>query len=173
MEQLLKWLLTAFGGVVTFLFGAWSEALNILIALMVIDYLTGMTAGAINGELKSRVGLFGIARKVFIFAMVAVGHLVDLLLIASKIEIGYAVMSVVIIAYCINEVLSITENAGKMGIYIPDPLLKAIAILKNRPEKEELKQPMVPSTLEPPAVIAPNPPIVSTEVLKEEKEDVK
>jgi toxin secretion/phage lysis holin len=140
MEQFFKWLLTVLGGVVTFLFGAWSQALNILIALVVIDYLTGMAAGAINGELKSRVGLFGIARKVYIFAMVAVGHLVDLLLILSKVEIGYAVMSVVIIAYCINEVLSIIENAGKMGIYIPDPLIKAIAILKNKPEKEELKK---------------------------------
>jgi toxin secretion/phage lysis holin len=173
MEQLFKWLLTVFGGIITFLFGAWSQALNILIALMIFDYLTGMAAGAINGELKSRVGLLGIARKVFIFVMIAVGHLVDLLLIESKIEIGYAVMSLVIIAYCINEVLSIIENAGKMGIYVPDPLLKAIAILKNRPEKEELKQPVVPSTLEPPAVVAPSTPIVSTEVKKDEKKEAK
>nr|WP_242529620.1 phage holin family protein [Priestia flexa] len=136
VENLLKWLLTVIGGFVTFLFGAWSIALNILIVLVVFDYLTGMVAGAVNGELKSRIGLVGIARKVFIFVMVAVSHMVDLLLIENKIEVGFAVMSMVVVAYCLNEILSIIENAGKMGIYIPDPLTKAIAILRNTSDKE-------------------------------------
>ncbi|MGG3235813.1 phage holin family protein [Priestia flexa] len=135
MDSLFKWVITAFGGVITFLFGAWSLALNILIVLVVFDYLTGMAAGAINGQLKSRIGLVGIARKVFIFVMVAVSHMVDLLLIENKIEVGFAVMSMTIVAYCLNEILSIIENAGKMGIYIPDPLTKAIAILRNKPEE--------------------------------------
>ncbi|WP_155404471.1 holin family protein [Priestia aryabhattai] len=172
MEQILKWLLTVSGGVIAFLFGAWSTMLNILVALMVIDYLSGMAAASINGELKSRVGLVGIARKVFIFAMVAVSHLVDILLIENKIEVGYLAMSVVISAYCINEVLSIIENAGKMGVYVPEPLTKAIAILRSKPQKEEVK-PVVPSTLEVPAVVTPNPPIVTVEVKKEEKEEIK
>ncbi len=172
MEQILKWLLTVSGGVIAFLFGAWSTMLNILVALMVIDYLSGMAAASINGELKSRVGLVGIARKVFIFAMVAVSHLVDILLIENKIEVGYLAMSVVISAYCINEVLSIIENAGKMGVYVPEPLTKAIAILRSRPQKEEVK-PVVPSTLEVPAVVTTNPPIVTAEVKKEEKEEIK
>ncbi|MGN8235310.1 phage holin family protein [Priestia flexa] len=107
-----------------------------LIVLVVFDYLTGMVAGAVNGELKSRIGLVGIARKVFIFVMVAVSHMVDLLLIENKIEVGFAVMSMVIVAYCLNEILSIIENAGKMGIYIPDPLTKAVAILRNTSDKE-------------------------------------
>lgn len=169
MEQILKWLLTVSGGVIAFLFGAWSTMLNILVALMVIDYLSGMAAASINGELKSRVGLVGIARKVFIFAMVAVSHLVDILLIENKIEVGYLAMSVVISAYCINEVLSIIENAGKMGVYVPEPLTKAIAILRSKPQKEEVK-PVVPSTLEVPAVVTPNPPIATAEVKKEEEE---
>ncbi|MEH7091359.1 phage holin family protein [Priestia megaterium] len=172
MEQILKWLLTVSGGVIAFLFGAWSTMLNILVALMVIDYLSGMAAASINGELKSRVGLVGIARKVFIFAMVAVSHLVDILLIENKIEVGYLAMSVVITAYCINEVLSIVENAGKMGVYVPEPLTKAIAILRSKPQKEEVK-PGVTSTLEVPAVVTPAPPIVTPEVKKEEKEEIK
>ena len=140
MEQFFKWLLTAYGGVLTFLFGAWSTMLDILIALMIIDYVSGMAAAAIHGELKSRVGLMGIARKVFVLVMVAVSHLVDLLLNENNIEMGFLVMSLVISAYCVNELLSITENAGKIGVYVPDPLIKAIAILKNKPEKEELKK---------------------------------
>jgi toxin secretion/phage lysis holin len=172
VEQIFKWLLTVSGGVIAFLFGAWTPMLNILVALMVIDYLSGMAAASVNGELKSRVGLMGIARKVFIFAMVAVSHLVDLLLNENKIEVGYLAMSVVITAYCINEVLSIIENAGKMGVYVPEPLTKAVAILRSKPQKEEEK-PVVPSTLEVPAGVTPNPPIVTPEVKKEEKQDVK
>ena len=140
MEQFFKWLLTACGGVITFLFGAWSTMLDILIALMIIDYVSGMAAAGIHGELKSRVGLMGIARKVFVLVMVAVSHLVDLLLNENNIEMGFLVMSLVISAYCVNELLSVTENAGKIGVYVPDPLMKAIAILKNKPEKEELKK---------------------------------
>lgn len=172
MEQIFKWLLTVSGGVIAFLFGAWTAMLNILVALMVIDYLSGMAAASINGELKSRVGLMGIARKVFIFAMVAVSHLVDLLLNENKIEVSYLAMSVVITAYCINEVLSIIENAGKMGVYVPEPLTKAVSILRSKPQKEEEK-PVVPSTLEVPAAVTPNPPIVTPEVKKEEKQDIK
>ena len=172
MEQIFKWLLTVSGGVIAFLFGAWTPMLNILVALMVIDYLSGMAAASINGELKSRVGLMGIARKVFIFAMVAVSHLVDLLLIENKIEVGYLAMSVVITAYCINEVLSIIENAGKMGVYVPEPLTKAIDILRSKPKKEEPKL-GVPAALEVPAVVTPNPPNVTAEVKKDEKEEVK
>jgi len=172
VEQIFKWLLTVSGGVIAFLFGAWTPMLNILVALMVIDYLSGMAAASVNGELKSRVGLMGIARKVFIFAMVAVSHLVDLLLIENKIEVGYLAMSVVITAYCLNEVLSIVENAGKMGVYVPEPLTKAIAVLRSKPQKEEAK-PVVSSTLEVPAVATPNPPIITAEVKKEEKEEVK
>ena len=140
MEQFFKWLLTACGGVITFLFGAWSTMLDILIALMIIDYVSGMVAAGIHGELKSRVGFMGIARKVFVLVMVAVSHLVDLLLNENNIEMGFLIMSLVISAYCVNELLSITENAGKIGVYVPDPLMKAIAILKNKPEKEELKK---------------------------------
>jgi toxin secretion/phage lysis holin len=172
VEQIFKWLLTVSGGVIAFLFGAWTPMLNILVALMVIDYLSGMAAASVNGELKSRVGLMGIARKVFIFAMIAVSHLVDLLLNENKIEVGYLAMSVVITAYCINEVLSIIENAGKMGVYVPDPLTKAVSILRSKPQKEEEK-PVVPSTLEVPVSVEPNPPIITPKVKKEEKEEIK
>jgi len=138
VETIIKWVITAIGAVVTFLFGAWSLALNILLVLVILDYGTGVVAGVINGELKSRIGLVGITRKVFIFVMVAVSHMVDLLLIENQIEVGFAVMSTVIMAYCVNEILSIIENVGKTGDYIPEPLTKAIAILQNKPEEEKI-----------------------------------
>ncbi|MEC0540050.1 phage holin family protein [Bacillus glycinifermentans] len=74
----------------------------------------------------------GITRKVFIFVIVAVAHMIDLLLIESGIEMGFLVMTVTIVFYCINELISITENAGKMGVYVPEPITKAIEILKQQ-----------------------------------------
>ncbi len=108
----------------------WSTLLTILVALVVIDYITGMTAGALDGGLKSKTGWIGIARKVFIFAMVAVVHLIDLLLIESGFESTVLVMTMVIVFYAVNEILSITENAGRIGLPVPDQIKSAIEILK-------------------------------------------
>jgi toxin secretion/phage lysis holin len=131
MNELYKLLISAPAGVIGFLYGGWSAMLTFLVTLIIIDYATGWIAAASNGELKSRVGLKGISRKVVILLLVAVAHIVDSILIESNIDINYSVMSVAVTFYCINELLSITENAGKMGINIPDPFTKAIEVLKN------------------------------------------
>ncbi|QTD43253.1 phage holin family protein [Sporosarcina sp. Te-1] len=121
-----------FVGLLTYLFGEWSSLLTILVALVVIDFVTGMLAGALNGELKSSIGMIGITRKVFIFAMVAVAHLIDLLLIENGIESVEVVMSMVVVFYAINEILSITENAGRIGLPVPKQVRNVIEILQNK-----------------------------------------
>ncbi|GEN84024.1 holin [Sporosarcina luteola] len=128
----LKSVPSLFVGILTFLYGGWSVLLAILVALVVIDYITGMLASALKGELRSNVGLLGVARKVFIFAMVTVAHLIDLLLIENGIESSEVVMTMVIVFYAINEILSITENAGRIGLPVPEYIKNAIAILKNK-----------------------------------------
>nr|WP_254123661.1 phage holin family protein [Bacillus licheniformis] len=120
------------GGAIGFLFGGWSVLLTILSVLVIIDYASGLMAAGINGEMKSKIGYIGIARKVFVFVIVGVAHMIDLLLIESGIEMGFLVMTVTIVFYCINELISITENAGKMGVYVPEPITKAIEILKQQ-----------------------------------------
>ncbi|MGM0816056.1 MAG: phage holin family protein [Bacillota bacterium] len=130
MEYFYKGLISVIGGIVGFLFGGWSVLLTILSALVIIDYASGLAAAAVQGEVKSRTGLIGITRKVFIFVMVTVAHMVDLLLIENGIEMGFFVMTVTIVFYCINELISITENAGKIGVPVADPITKAIEILK-------------------------------------------
>lgn len=128
----LKSVPSLFVGILTFLYGGWSVLLAILVALVVIDYITGMLASALKGELRSNVGLLGVARKVFIFAMVTVAHLIDLLLIENGVESSEVVMTMVIVFYAINEILSITENAGRIGLPVPEYIKNAIEILKNK-----------------------------------------
>ncbi|MEC0719746.1 phage holin family protein [Bacillus licheniformis] len=132
MDQFYKGVIAVAGGIVGFLFGGWSVLLTILSVLVIIDYVSGLAAAGINGEMKSKIGYIGIARKVFVFVIVGVAHMIDLLLIESGIEMGFLVMTVTIAFYCINELISITENAGKMGVYVPEPITKAIEILKQQ-----------------------------------------
>ncbi|AOP14626.1 holin [Bacillus licheniformis] len=132
MDTFYKGVIAVAGGIVGFLFGGWSVLLTILSVLVIIDYVSGLAAAGINGEMKSKIGYIGIARKVFVFVIVGVAHMIDLLLIESGIEMGFLVMTVTIVFYCINELISITENAGKMGVYVPEPITKAIEILKQQ-----------------------------------------
>lgn len=136
--EYLKIIPALFAGLLTYLYGEWSPLLTILVALVIIDFATGMTAGALDSGLKSKTGWIGIARKVFIFAMVAVAHLIDLLLIESGFESAEVVMTMVIVFYAINEILSITENAGRIGLPVPDQIKNAIEILRgsNRKDKD-------------------------------------
>lgn len=133
--EYLKFIPSFFAGMLTLLYGEWSALLTILLALVVIDFITGMTAGALDGGLKSNKGMIGIARKVFIFAMVAVAHLIDLLLVESGFESSQLVMTMVIVFYAINEILSITENAGRIGLPVPDQIQGAIEVLKGGSKK--------------------------------------
>ena len=78
--EYLKFTPAFFAGQLTFIFGEWSALLTILVAVDATDFVTGMTAASLDGGLKSKIGMIGIARKVFIFAIIAVAHLIDLLL---------------------------------------------------------------------------------------------
>lgn len=118
----------AFGGAtIAYLFGGWSALLGILLAFVVLDYLTGLMAAAIRGELSSLVGMRGIAKKVCIFVMVAIAHLVDKALGGTSL-----VQDATIFFYLANELISIIENSGRIGIPVPDPIQKAVLVLKRK-----------------------------------------
>lgn len=76
-DTLWKWGIALMSSSVTYFFGGWSGVLGVLLVFVILDYLTGIAAAGMTGKLESNVGMFGIARKVFIFAMVSVAHLVD------------------------------------------------------------------------------------------------
>jgi len=130
MENIVKTVVAVGGAAASFLFGGWSALLNILLAFVVIDYVTGFLAAGVEKKLNSDVGWRGIAKKVAIFFIVAVGHLVDKALGGEMSVFRDAV----IFFYLANELLSITENAGRIGIPVPDKLLNAIEVLKGKGE---------------------------------------
>lgn len=129
MENLFKTIVGVGGAVVSFLFGGWSSLLSILLTFVVLDYLSGIAAAAKEGKLRSDIGLWGIARKVAIFAVVAVAHLVD-----STLGDAHLFRDAAVFFYLANELLSITENLGRVGAPIPPAVQRAVEILRGKSE---------------------------------------
>lgn len=124
------WIAAAFGG--------WSASLSTLIILMAEDYITGLVVAGVfhkspktdQGGLNSNVGWMGLAKKVMVLLFVLVAHRLDLVL-----GVSYA-KDAVCIAYIVNELLSLIENAGLMGVPIPDAIKSAIEVLQRKDEKK-------------------------------------
>nr|WP_206108826.1 phage holin family protein [Paenibacillus thiaminolyticus] len=125
MDLFLKTVFAATGGAASFLFGGWPALLNVLLIVVAIDYVTGVMASGAEGKLKSSIGLIGIARKVFIFFVVAVAHQVD-----SVLGDQHLLRDAAIFFYLANELLSIIENGGRLGVPLPAVIKKAVEVLK-------------------------------------------
>ena len=129
---------TAAGGFLSWLFGGWSTVLAVLLACLALDYVTGLIVAGIfhkspktaNGGLESREGWKGLLRKVATLIMVALAHFVDVLVGTVYIR------DAVVMAFCVNEMLSLLENFGLMGLPIPKALANAVELLR---KKEETK----------------------------------
>ena len=130
-KDILKSIVAVGGSLVTYLLGGWSALIQILVAFVIIDYVTGVLAAAYHGKLDSNIGLKGIAKKVFIFVIVACGHLVDNTMGTQDI-----VRDAAIYFYIANELLSILENAGEIGLPVPDILKKSIDTLKGKEHED-------------------------------------
>lgn len=103
------------------------KPLGALILFVCLDYITGICVAVRERELSSKIGSKGLTTKVMIFAMVGLSVVVDQLLIGE----GLALSHVTILFYCSNELISICENAAKMGLPLPR---KLTAYLKNLQE---------------------------------------
>ena len=120
------------GAAIASLFGGWNGAMTTLVILMLIDYITGIIVAGVfhnspkcsGGALSSAVGFKGICRKFVILLIVVVACRVDLLLETNIIR------DATCIGFCANELVSITENAGLMGIPLPRKLVEAIEVLR-------------------------------------------
>jgi toxin secretion/phage lysis holin len=128
-EALYKTGATITGGFIGWAFGGWSVLLQVLLALAVIDYITGLLASGVEGKLSSKIGFRGIAKKLMIFFLVAVGHLID-----KMIGDGSMVQNAIIFFYAGNELLSITENAGRIGLPVPQQIKNTVQVLKGKGE---------------------------------------
>lgn len=126
------------GSLVASFFGGWTESLTTLLIFMLIDYSTGLIVAGVfhksqkteSGALESRAGFKGLCRKGAILLFVLIGYRLDLAVGTTYIR------DAVCIAFVANELISIVENAGLMGIPIPAVITKGIDILKSKAELE-------------------------------------
>ena len=129
MENLVKTVVAVGGATASYLFGGWSSLLTILLTFVVLDYITGVAAAAKEGKLNSEVGAWGIVRKVGIFVIVAVAHLVD-----RALGDAHLFRDAAIFFYLANELLSMIENTGRLGAPIPPALQRAVEVLRGKAE---------------------------------------
>jgi len=139
LKDLFVAVIGAIGAFIARLFGGWDAAMTTLVIFMGIDYLMGLIVAGVfkrsgkseNGALDSRAGFKGLLKKSVILLVALVAYRLDLVLGSTFIK------DAVIIGYIANETISIIENAGLMGIPIPDVIKKAIDILKKKSDGDD------------------------------------
>lgn len=121
-------ILSAIGAFLGWFFGGADGFLYALIAFVIIDYLTGIINAIISKALSSEIGFKGICKKVMIFILVGVAHLIDLFILQE----GTAIRTAVIFFYLANEGVSILENSANIGLPIPKKLKKVLSQINKR-----------------------------------------
>lgn len=122
------------GAMIAHALGGWDSALATLVIFMAVDFISGLVVAGVfhkslktkNGSLESYTGWKGLCKKVMTLFFVMVAYRLDIVL-----NINY-IRDLVIIAFITNELISITENAGLMGIPLPTVINKAIDILQRK-----------------------------------------
>ena len=126
----IQFVFSALGGWLGYYLGGCDGLLYALIAFVVIDYLTGVMCAIINKQLSSEVGFKGIFRKVLIFLLVGIANIIDVQVIGT----GAVLRTAVIFFYISNEGVSLLENAGHLGLPIPEKIKTVLEQLHDRAE---------------------------------------
>ena len=124
----IQLIFAAVGGWLGYFVGGCDGLLYALIAFVVIDYITGVLCAISDKNLSSAVGFKGICRKVLIFVLVGIGNLVDVYVLGE----GGALRTAVIFFYLSNEGISFLENAGHLGLPIPEKLKDVLEQLHDK-----------------------------------------
>lgn len=138
MKQTILTILGILGGTVASFFGGWDDAVITLIIFMAIDYISGLVVAGIfhkskktqSGALESRAGLKGLIRKGMMLLIVLIAYRVDITMHTTIAK------DTAVIGFIANELISIVENCGLMGIPLPEKLTNAIDVLKKSTEIE-------------------------------------
>lgn len=136
MKRVICTVVGMVGGFIASRFGGWSTGLVTLLIFMSIDYLSGLVVAGVfhnspktgTGTLESRAGWKGLCRKCMTLLFVLIAYRLDLELSTNYIR------DAVIIGFMANELISIVENAGLMGIPLPPVITKAIDVLTKKAE---------------------------------------
>lgn len=126
------------GGFLAPLLGGFDKLLAALLICMICDYITGLSIAIVlkrspkttTGGAQSRVGGIGLMKKIFMLILIVASNQIDIVL-----GTGGFVRNAAVIGFISNELLSLVENAGLMGLKLPPAFLNAIDILKKRSEK--------------------------------------
>lgn len=138
-SQVISAMIGAVGALLTSLFGGWDTGMTTLIIFMAIDYLAGLVVAGVfkqsqksdSGALESRAGWKGLCKKGMSLLFVLIAYRLDLMIGTDYIR------DAVVIGFCANELISIVENAGLMGLPLPKPIMKALDVLRDKAEFED------------------------------------
>lgn len=119
------------GGWLGWIMGGYDGFLYALVAFVIIDYVTGVMCAILEKKLSSDVGGKGIFKKVVIFSLVTIGHIIDTRIMGE----GGVVRTAVIFFYLSNEGISILENASRIGLPVPGKLKDILEQLNEGGEK--------------------------------------
>ena len=131
MDNVFKNILAGVCTILSFLFGDMEGLMVALIALIVLDYISGVIAAAVEKRLSSEVGAKGIAKKIFMLLIVALANIVDINVIGD----GHVLKTVTVVFYICNECISLIENAGRIGVPVPKKLLDVLEQLRDKDDK--------------------------------------
>lgn len=129
----IQLIFTAVGGWLGYFLGGCDGLLYTLLAFVILDYLTGIMCAIVDKKLSSEIGFKGIFKKVLIFVLVGIGHLMDMQILGA----AGVLRTAVIFFYLSNEGVSLVENAAHLGLPIPEKLKAVLEQLHDRAEKEE------------------------------------
>lgn len=131
--NMIQFIFTAIGGWLGYFLGGCDGLLYALVLFAVADYITGVMCAVSDKKLSSSVGFKGICRKVIIFMLVGIAHMIDVNIIAT----GSVLRTAVIFFYLSNEGVSLLENAGHLGLPIPEKLKAVLEQLHDRAEEQD------------------------------------
>lgn len=128
MDNIFKNIMAGVCTILSFLFGDMEGLMVALIALIILDYISGVIAAAVEKRLSSEVGAKGIAKKIFMLLIVALANIVDINVIGD----GHVLKTVTVVFYICNECISLIENAGRIGVPVPKKLLDVLEQLRDK-----------------------------------------
>ncbi len=129
----IQMVFTIVGGWLGYFLGGCDGLLIALVVFVAADYITGVMCAVADKELSSEVGFKGICRKVLIFILVGIANILDVQVIGT----GSVLRTAVIFFYLSNEGVSLLENAGHLGLPIPEKMKAVLEQLHERAEKED------------------------------------
>lgn len=129
----MQYVFTAIGGFMGWFLGGLDGFVYALIIFVVVDYITGVLAAIIQKKVSSEIGFKGICKKVLIFCLVGLAHILD----TQVIKTGSVLRTAVIFFYISNEGISVVENAARIGLPVPQKLIDVLEQLKEDKTNDE------------------------------------